>query len=92
MDHHRPLRPRPRRLLGLLQGFIVAYGGVPSFIVTLGGLLVWRGLIFQYAQGQTLAPMDPTFRLLGGGPPGSIGEMAELGRRHHRVSSASSTR
>ena len=61
-------------LLGLLQGFIVAYLGVPSFIVTLGGLLVWRGLIFQYVQGQTLAPLDTTFRLLGGGPLGSVGE------------------
>src|SRR6266550_1995634 len=37
-------------LIGGLQGFVVAYGGVPSFIVTLGGLLVWRGLIFRYAQ------------------------------------------
>ncbi|MEA2676037.1 MAG: D-xylose transport system permease protein [Chloroflexota bacterium] len=62
-------------LIGLIQGFVVAYGGVPSFIVTLGGLLVWRGLIFQYAQGQTLAPLDSTFRLLGGGPAGSIGEV-----------------
>jgi D-xylose transport system permease protein len=61
-------------LLGLIQGFIVAYLGVPSFIVTLGGLLVWRGLIFQYVQGQTLAPLDSTFRLLGGGPLGSVGE------------------
>ena len=32
--------------LGAFQGFITAYGGVPSFIVTLGGFLVWRGLIF----------------------------------------------
>jgi len=61
-------------LLGALQGFIVAYGRVPSFIVTLGGLLVWRGLIFLYAQGQTMAPLDGTFRLLGGGPAGSLGE------------------
>jgi len=61
-------------LLGSLQGFIVAYGGVPSFIVTLGGLLIWRGLIFPYAQGQTMAPLDTTFRLLGGGPQGSLGE------------------
>jgi D-xylose transport system permease protein len=63
-------------ILGLFQGFIVAYGGVPSFIVTLGGLLIWRGLIFRYAQGQTMAPLDSTFRLLGGGPAGSIGEVA----------------
>jgi D-xylose transport system permease protein len=61
--------------IGALQGFIVAYGYIPSFIVTLGGLLVWRGLIFQYAQGQTLAPLDTTFRLLGGGPQGSLGEV-----------------
>ena len=61
-------------ILGGLQGFVIAYGGVPSFIVTLGGLLVWRGLIFTYAQGQTMAPLDGTFRLLGGGPTGSLGE------------------
>ena len=61
-------------LIGGFQGLIVAYGGVPSFIVTLGGFLVWRGLIFQYAQGQTMAPLDQTFALLGGGPTGSLGE------------------
>src|SRR5687767_7554645 len=33
--------------IGALQGFIIAYGFIPSFIVTLGGLLAWRGLIFQ---------------------------------------------
>jgi len=60
-------------VIGLIQGFVIAYLGVPSFIVTLGGLLVWRGLIFQYVQGQTLAPLDTTFRLLGGGPEGSVG-------------------
>jgi D-xylose transport system permease protein len=62
--------------IGALQGFLVAYGGVPSFIVTLGGLLVWRGLIFRYQQGQTVAPLDGFFQLLGGGPKGALG--AEL--------------
>ncbi|MBA3876784.1 MAG: sugar ABC transporter permease [Anaerolinea sp.] len=60
--------------IGGLQGFIVAYGGVPSFIVTLGGFLIWRGLIFRYAQGQTIAPMDATYSLIGGGPLGSLGD------------------
>jgi D-xylose transport system permease protein len=59
--------------IGGFQGFIIAFGRVPSFIVTLGGLLIWRGLIFQLAQGQTIAPMDKTFALLGGGPTGAIG-------------------
>jgi len=61
-------------LIGAFQGAIVAYGGVPAFIVTLGGYLVWRGLIFVYQSGQTIAPMDGTFALLGGGPNGSLGE------------------
>jgi D-xylose transport system permease protein len=49
---------------------------VPSFIVTLGGLLVWRGLIFRYGQGQSLGPMDATYQLLGGnGPRASMGDI-----------------
>jgi D-xylose transport system permease protein len=62
--------------IGGFQGFIIAYSGVPAFIVTLGGLLVWRGMIFELQQGQTIAPMDKTFALLGGGPVGSVGELA----------------
>ena len=69
--------------IGLGQGFIIAYIGVPSFIVTLGGLLVWRGFAFQFSQGQTIAPMDGIFQLLGGGPKGSLGGNAQLGRRGH---------
>lgn len=62
-------------LVGLFQGFIIAYIGVPSFIVTLGGLLVWRGMAWSLASGRTIAPMDSTFRLLGGGSRGTVGEM-----------------
>ena len=63
-------------LVGVTQGFIVAYVGVPAFIVTLGGFLVWRGAIFRMGdkQGQTLAPLDSTFQLLGGGAKGSLGD------------------
>jgi D-xylose transport system permease protein len=62
-------------LIGAIQGGLVAYIGIPSFIVTLGGLLVWRGLIFKVQQGQTIAPMDNNFSILGGNlPQGSIGE------------------
>ena len=46
---------------------------VPSFIVTLGGLLVWRGAAWWVTSGQTVAPLDSTFQLMGGGPEGSIG-------------------
>ena len=61
-------------LIGAFQGSIIAYLGVPSFIVTLGGLLVWRGFAWLTASGRTIAPMDLTFQLLGGGSRGSLGE------------------
>jgi D-xylose transport system permease protein len=60
-------------LIGGFQGAIVAYVGVPSFLVTLGGLLVWRGVAWAMSSGRTIAPMDSTFRLLGGGSQGTIG-------------------
>lgn len=60
-------------LIGALQGFIIAYLEVPSFIVTLGGLLIWRGAAWWITSGQTIAPLDTTFQLMGGGPRGSIG-------------------
>jgi D-xylose transport system permease protein len=67
-------------IIGSIQGFLVAYGGVPSFIVTLGGLLVWRGLIFRYAQGQTMAPLDQTFQMLGGSTVGTrVGALGDVG-------------
>jgi D-xylose transport system permease protein len=59
--------------VGALQGAIVAYVGVPSFVVTLGGLLVWRGVAWTLASGRTIAPMDSTFQRLGGGANGAIG-------------------
>lgn len=63
-------------LIGGFQGFLIAYGRIPSFIVTLGGLLVWRGAAWWVTTGRTVAPMDATFRLLGGGPAGSVGAAA----------------
>ncbi len=60
-------------ILGAFQGFLIAYLAIPSFIVTLGGLLVWRGAAWWVTSGQTVAPLDTTFKLMGGGPEGAIG-------------------
>ena len=59
--------------LGALQGFIIAYIGVPSFIVTLGGLLAFRGVVWTMSEGASVSGLDPVFQLLGGGPEGSLG-------------------
>lgn len=60
-------------VLGAFQGFLIAYLAIPSFVVTLGGLLVWRGAAWWVTSGQTVAPLDATFKLMGGGPEGAIG-------------------
>lgn len=59
--------------VGAMQGAVIAYLGVSSFIVTLGGLLVWRGAAWWVTTGQTVAPMDGLFKRLGGGFEGAIG-------------------
>lgn len=60
-------------LVGLWQGWWIAYRGVPAFVVTLGGLLIFRGGAYLVTDGRTVAPMDKTYQLLGGGINGSIG-------------------
>ena len=49
-------------LIGVWQGFWVAYVGVPSFIVTLGGMLIFRGLTLWLLDGKSLAPFPESFQ------------------------------
>jgi D-xylose transport system permease protein len=51
--------------IGIWQGVWVAYGQVPAFIVTLGGLLIFRGSILGITKGINIGPMNPTFQGLG---------------------------
>jgi len=60
-------------LVGLWQGWWVSYRGVPSFVTTLAGLLMFRGAAYMVTDGRTVAPMDKTYQILGGGIDGSIG-------------------
>ena len=50
---------------GALHGSLVAYLNIPSFIVTLGGLLTWRGVILYISKGETVPVRNPVFRSLG---------------------------
>ncbi len=59
--------------IGALQGYIIAYIGVPSFIVTLGGLLSIRGVVWYLTSGAAVSGLDPNFQLIGGGAQGSVG-------------------
>ena len=60
-------------LLGAFQGWWIAYRGVPAFVVTLAGYLMFRGAAFLVADGQTLAPLSIAYQRIGGGVQGSIG-------------------
>ena len=62
-------------LIGAGQGYLIAFLGIPAFIVTLGGMLVWRGGAFLLASGRTIAPLDENFSRIGGGTEGSLGRL-----------------
>jgi D-xylose transport system permease protein len=52
-------------LLGFLNGYLTAYAGIPSFIVGLGGMLAYRGIVLGITGGATIAPISPQFEQLG---------------------------
>lgn len=60
-------------LIGLIQGALVAYARIPSFVVTLGGLLFLRNAAYELNDGTTIAPLSDTFQVLGGGQHGVLG-------------------
>lgn len=57
--------------IGCWQGFWVAFRKVPSFIVTLAGSLIFRGIVYGITRGMTIAPMTDEFKAIGQGyiPP-----------------------
>ena len=54
-------------LIGLWQGTIIAFLKVPAFIVTLGGMLIFRGGVLAVTQGKTLTIYEDDFRLIAQG-------------------------
>jgi len=54
-------------LAGSVQGWITSYLGVPAFIVTLGGMFVFNGLILLVTQGKTIPANQPAFSVIAQG-------------------------
>src|SRR5258708_22502982 len=54
-------------LIGAAQGYFVAYAKIPSFIVTLGGMLVFRGLTGNILLGQFVGPFPKDFQSISSG-------------------------
>lgn len=53
-------------VIGAGQGWLVGYQAIPAFIVTLGGLLIWRNVGWWLTDGSTIGPLDQTYVLFGG--------------------------
>jgi len=51
--------------IGAVQGTLTAYLNIPAFIVTLGGLLAWRGVILGLSRGETIPIRLPGFKSIG---------------------------
>ncbi len=53
--------------VGLFNGYLIAFVGIPSFIVTLGGLTLWRGLAFESTGGFDNSGLPDPFPFIGYG-------------------------
>ena len=53
--------------VGAFHGYFIAYWKIPAFIVTLAGMLIWRGLTMVILQGQTKAPFEKSFQSIAAG-------------------------
>ena len=54
-------------VIGAAQGYWVAYWKIPSFIVTLAGMLVFRGLSLWLLEGQSVGPFPKDFQIISTG-------------------------
>ena len=66
-------------LIGCWHGFWIAYRGIPSFIVTLAGLLIYRGLVIAITKGMTVSPLNASFKAIG---QNYLPSVFSLGRFH----------
>jgi len=52
-------------IIGCLQGVLISYQRIPAFIVTLAGLMIFRGVIKGATGGETVGPLPPEFKFIG---------------------------
>ena len=68
--------------VGMWQGFWIAYVGIPPFICTLSGMLVFRGITLLILKGMTLAPFPAAYQQLSTGfIPDFLPEMVLFGEK-----------
>lgn len=65
-------------VIGCWQGFWIAYVGVPAFIATLAGMLIFRGLTMVVLKGTSLAPLPDAYTFMASGFLPTFGKIAGL--------------
>ena len=75
-------------LIGAAQGYFVAYSKIPSFIVTLGGMLIFRGLTGNMLLGQFVGPFAKAFQAISAG---FIPDFSDFGHLQAAVRTARSS-
>lgn len=58
--------------IGAFHGWLIVRFAIPAFIVTLAGLLFWRGAAWLFTSGRSITPLDPSYTLIGGGSIGAF--------------------
>ena len=65
-------------IIGAWHGFWIAYVGIPAFIVTLAGMLIFRGLTMVILQGTSLAPLPTNYTFMAAGFIPDIADVEKL--------------
>ncbi|MCY9665782.1 sugar ABC transporter permease [Paenibacillus alginolyticus] len=52
-------------IIGGIQGYATVFLNIPSFIVTLGGMMLFKGILIGITKGVSIAPMNPSYKVLG---------------------------
>lgn len=66
-------------IIGMWQGYWIAYRGVPAFIVTLASMLMFRGAVIGITHGQTIGPFNQSFNNIS---VGYLKDIADMGNFH----------
>jgi len=66
-------------LVGAWQGFWIAYVRVPAFIVTLAGMLIFKGITMIILNGNTLAPFPISYRYIASSFMPELGKIGPIG-------------
>jgi D-xylose transport system permease protein len=77
-----------RCCFGIVNGYLIAYQKIPAFIVTLGGMLIYRGMVKGLTKGETVGPLSDALQFGGSGYLPVMGKLRYNGNNFTAVMDA----